>query len=120
MIRARSTPEAQMSDGRAGQAAYLDPDDLMLNQLRKAIQANLVSFPSQVPTFTKQHRPEVERQFVQLYFVRGWGPGAIAQRYRCSREYVRQVLTQWKRHAVAAGYLQPIPPAETDTRHAAL
>jgi hypothetical protein len=95
----------------------LDLQDLMLNQLRNAIRANQVSFPSQVPTFTKQHRPEVEWQFVQLYFVRGWGPCAIAKRYACSREYVRQVLTQWKRHAVFAGYLQTIPPSEIDTGH---
>lgn len=97
----------------------LSPQDLMLNQLRKAIRANQVTFPSQVPTFTKQHRPEVEWQFVQLYFVRGWAAGAIAKRYTCSREFVRQVLTQWKRHAVSAGYLQPIPPAETDRGRAA-
>ena len=94
-------------------------DELMLSQLRDAIRTNQVSFPAQVPTFTKPHRTGIERQVVQLYFVRGWRSGTIARRYDCSRMHVRQILTRWKRHAVVAGYVQEIPPPETIDRLAA-
>jgi signal transduction histidine kinase len=79
-------------------------NELMLSQLRDAIRTNQVSFPAQVPTFTKPHRPGIERQVVQLYFVRGWRSGTIARRYDCSPMHVRQILTRWKRHALVAGY----------------
>jgi hypothetical protein len=40
--------------------------------LRQAVQANLVSFPSQVPVFAKQSRSDLQHKIVVLYFVLGW------------------------------------------------
>jgi len=64
-------------DALAARLNQLDPSVLELEQasigiLRKAIHANRASFPSQVPTFTRFDRPELERRIVQLYFVSGW------------------------------------------------
>jgi hypothetical protein len=74
--------------------------------LRAAIQRNLVSFPSQVPAFSKGG--DKQRQIVQLYFVRGWPTKAICDRYTLSKSAVRTLLSKWKNRAVAGGYIQDI------------
>jgi hypothetical protein len=76
--------------------------------LRAAIQCNLVSFPSQIPAFTKGG--DEQRRIVQLYFVCGWRTTAICDRYGISKSTLRMLLSEWKIRAVAAGYIQDIHP----------
>lgn len=76
--------------------------------LRSAIQQNLVSFPSQVPSFMK--RGDLQERIVQLYFVRGWQLQSICKRYGLGKSTVRKLLSDWKIRAVAGGYIQEIDP----------
>jgi hypothetical protein len=76
--------------------------------LRAAVHRNLVSFPAQIPVFTK--RGDTEERIVHLYFVCGWRMKAICMRYGLSRSTVRKTLSDWKIRAVAAGYVQEIHP----------
>lgn len=78
--------------------------------LRRAIRANWVSFPSQVPTFPSCTGHEQQRKVAQLYFVLGWSVTSIAGRYAMSRQQVRGVLDAWKLRAARAGYIQHIQP----------
>jgi len=89
-------------------------EKMNVRDLRKAIRANLVSFPSQVPAFQKHERLDLppSSRMAQLYFVLGWHCCDIAARYQLSECRVRQILNAWKCRAVEAGYIQPIPPAD--------
>jgi transposase len=69
-----------------------------------------VSFPSQIPTFSKHTRPDVQRKLVQLYFVCGWSGPKIRARYDLSAQRFQQILSTWKRRAVELGFIQTIPP----------
>jgi hypothetical protein len=91
-------------------------EGLSLSNLRAAIRANHVSFPSQVPTFPKHDRPDLQRKMVQLYFLFGWNCDAIGNRYGLIRQRVQQILNTWKRRAVQTGYIQHIPPLEKMAR----
>lgn len=86
--------------------------EMDLRDLRKALRANQVSFPSQVPTFTRYDPPDLERKITQLYYLLGWNCGKIGARYGLGSERVREILNTWKRRAVKAGCIQHIPPAE--------
>jgi hypothetical protein len=95
----------------------LDPGMFDLNKtnirdLRDAIRANWVSFPSQVPTFPKEDRPDLQRKLAQLYFVLGWNVGAIGLRYGLTPQRVRKILGAWKHAAVKALYVQSLPAAK--------
>ena len=83
-----------------------------LRQLRRAIHRNRVSFPSQVPTFGKHDRPDLQRKLVQLFFVCGWSCNRIAQRYDLFPKRVQQILNAWRIRAVQTGYIQVIPPLD--------
>jgi hypothetical protein len=83
-----------------------------LRQLRRAIHRNRVSFPSQVPTFGKHDRPDLQRKLVQLYFISGWSCNRIAQRYDLLPKRVQQILNTWRIRAVQTGYIQAIPPLD--------
>jgi hypothetical protein len=85
-------------------------EGLSLGELRGWIRRNRVSFPSQVPTFPKHDRPDLQRKTVQLYFLFGWSCNRIAQRYGVLRQRVQQILSTWKRRAIQMGYIQEIPP----------
>jgi hypothetical protein len=87
-------------------------NSLRLDQLRVAVRANLVSFPSPVPTFERHDRPDLQWRIVQLYFVLGWGYETIALRYGLVHQRVSQILKTWKRRAIETGYIQHIPPFE--------
>jgi putative transposase len=87
---------------------------LRADQLRLAVRGNLVSFPSQVPVFERHDRPDLQRKVVQLYFVLGWSCGSIAKRYGVNRQRVGQILRTWQRRAVEMGYVQHIPPPESN------
>jgi hypothetical protein len=87
--------------------------EMRIDNLRKSIRKNQVSFPSQVPTFPKHDRPDLQQKLAQLYFVLGWSGPKIAARYGLSRLRVQQILSTWKRRAVEAGYIQCIPSARS-------
>jgi hypothetical protein len=90
----------------------LNLNKLRLDQLQEAIRANLVTFPSQVPVFIKHAAGKQQCHIVMLYFVRGWSCDRIAKRYAVTRQHIWQIVSEWRRHAVALGYLQVIPPPE--------
>jgi hypothetical protein len=85
--------------------------DLENKVLRQAVQENLVSFPSQVPVFGKQSRPDLQQRLVLLYFVRGWTMDDLARRYGLGRQRMGQILTAWRIRAVKEGFIQAIEPA---------
>jgi hypothetical protein len=87
-------------------------EGIRIADLRDAIRANRVSFPSQVPTFPKHDRPDLQRKLAQLYFVLGWNCTAIGARYGLAPARVRQILHTWRLRAVQTGYIQHIPPSE--------
>lgn len=84
--------------------------ELTLAELRRKIRRNRASFPSQVPTFAKHDRPDLQRKLVQLYFLFGWSCNRIALRHGILRQRVQQILSTWKRRAIQMGYIQEIPP----------
>ena len=86
---------------------------IRLDQLQEAIRCNQVSFPSQVPVFIKHAVGTQQCHVVILYFVRGWSCDRIAKRYNVTRQHIWQMVSEWRRHAVALGYLQAIPPPES-------
>jgi hypothetical protein len=94
---------------RPDNAEKIEADSL--NELRRKIRQNRVSFPSQVPTFPKHDRPDLQRKAVQLYFLFGWSCSRIGIRLGILRQRVQQILTTWKRRAIQVGYIQQIPPA---------
>jgi hypothetical protein len=91
--------------------------DIAMNELRKALRANEVSFPAQVPVFPKLSRADRQRQIVQLYFMRGWSSESIGKRYGVTRSRVQQILILWKRRAVLLGFIQYIPPFDSLVAH---
>jgi hypothetical protein len=93
---------------------------LRLDQLREAVRANLVTFPSPVPTFERHDRPDLQWRIVQLYFMLGWGYETIGVRYGLVHQRVAQILKTWKRRAIETGYIQHIPPFEPFTKPAAI
>jgi hypothetical protein len=126
-------PRNQVEDANRPQAALPDwagnldlsmsqLEEINVRDLRRAIRANVVSFPSQVPAFQKHEKPELtprtgfsgelSRRIAQLYFVSGWHCIGIGTRYGFSENRVRQILNAWKCRAVEAGYIQHIPPAD--------
>ena len=92
-----------------GSASTL-PGDLENRILRQALQKNLVTFPSQVPVFARQSRPDLQQKIVVLYFVRAWSMEGIARRFRLGRQRIGQILTAWRIRAVREGYIQAIEP----------
>jgi hypothetical protein len=109
-------PRKKVEDSKEPQSAppglahRLDPSahlkETNIADLREAIRANWVSFPSQVPTFPKHDRPDLQRQLAQLYFVLGWNCNDIGARYGLVPARVRQILNMWKHRAVKTGYIQ--------------
>lgn len=83
-----------------------------LDDLRAAIRANKVNFPVPVPIFARQHRPEIQWRLAELYFVHGWSPGRLAERYHITKSRVRQALRAWVQGARAFGYLQRVAPEQ--------
>jgi hypothetical protein len=87
-------------------------EEIDIKNLRTAIRANWVSFPSQIPVFPSSASPELQSKLVQLYFVLGWNCADIANRYGIVEQRVRDILHGWKFRAANAGYLQHIPPEQ--------
>jgi hypothetical protein len=76
--------------------------------LRLAIRRNLVSFPSQVPTFLRQPPPNMQWQIVLLFFIGGWSKAKIAARFNVSRHLIWNSLNEWSMRALALGCVQII------------
>jgi len=74
--------------------------------LRRAIQENIVSFPSQVPVLSRRSGPDVQGRAVTLYFVRGWTMSRIGARYGLPDFRVSQILNEWAARAFALGFIQ--------------
>jgi hypothetical protein len=87
--------------------------EMRVDQLREAVRDKQVSFPSQIPTFSKHTRPDLQRKLVQLYFICGWSGPKIRARYRLGAQRFQQILSTWKRRAVELGYIQTIPPDQS-------
>lgn len=90
-------------------ADSLSEPNQQIDDLRTAIRANQVSFPVPVPVFSNQYRSDIQWRLVELYFVHGWSPGRLAQRYHVSATRIRQSLRSWVRRARTLGYLQTVP-----------
>jgi hypothetical protein len=84
-------------------------DKLTNHAIRTAVWSNEVSFPSQIPVFEKQSRPDIQWRLVQLYFVRRWSFRHLAKRYGVSPQRVMQIISNWRVRAVTLGYIQEIP-----------
>jgi hypothetical protein len=108
----------QMNDtwlGAPGQAhaprsMTILPSDLENRLVQQAVRENLMSFPSEVPVFERQSRPDLQQKLAVLYFVRGWTMDDIARRYGLVRQRMGQILTAWRVRAMNEGYIQPIAP----------
>jgi two-component system KDP operon response regulator KdpE len=105
----RPATSPSSSEGRPAKESVENLLCLSLRRLRKAIQNGLVSFPSQVPVFARESRPDIQWRLVELYFVRNWSCSDLGQRYGVSMERVRQLLSAWVRRSALIGYLQEIP-----------
>jgi hypothetical protein len=107
----KKVEDAKKPQGARPELAHrLDPsahlEETKIADLREAIRGNWVSFPSQVPTFPKHDRPDLQRKLAQLYFVLGWDCNNIGARYGLVPARVRQILNTWKHRAVRTGYIQ--------------
>jgi hypothetical protein len=76
--------------------------------LRRAVQENVVSFPSQIPVLSKQARADMQCHVVMLYFIHGWTMSEIGGRYSLPDFRVSQLLHEWAVRAFALGYVQVI------------
>ena len=86
-------------------------EEMAINILRKAIHANLISFPSQAPIFPSRGGRNLQRKVIDLYFGQGWSTAQIATLYELRRKRVQRILKAWTVRAVRAGYIQYTPPA---------
>jgi DNA-binding winged helix-turn-helix (wHTH) protein len=84
-----------------------------LEQLRAAIQKGEVVFPSPAPRFRCQCRPEIQWRVAELYLIHGWTCSRLAARYGVTRGRIWWFVRSWIDRALALGYLQDIPPADT-------
>lgn len=82
--------------------------------LRLAIQRNLVSFPPQIPAFTKRPGGDTQERIAKLYFSLDWTVRSLCERYGLSRTMVQKLLSDWRTRAIAAGFIQDIRPEELE------
>jgi hypothetical protein len=75
-------PEAGMFPMLPANSGPLETNlsQMRIDDLRDAIHQNQVTFPSQVPTFAKHDRPDLQRKLVQLYFALDWSCPKIGVR----------------------------------------
>lgn len=97
----RSGPGNEVS----GSLQWLHPGNAVL---RRAIQENVVSFPSQVPVLSKPAHPDTQWRLVMLYLVRGWHTSDIGARYRIPAWRVSVIVHEWSVRAFASGCIQVI------------
>ena len=78
--------------------------------LRRAIRENIVSFPSQIPSFPKGSQADMQWRMVLLFFVRGWSVAKVAARFQVPNHRVWTLLNGWSVRAMAQGHVQVIDP----------
>src|ERR1035437_3424562 len=78
--------------------------------LRRAIRGNIVSVPSQIPSFPKGSQADMQWRMVLLFFVRGWSVAKIATRFQVPKHRVWTLLNGWSVRAMAQGHVQVIDP----------
>jgi hypothetical protein len=78
--------------------------------LRRAIRGNIVTFPSQIPSFPKGSQADMQWRMVLLFFVRGWSVAKIAERFQVPSHRVWTLLNGWSVRAMAQGHVQVIDP----------
>jgi Homeodomain-like domain len=98
-----------------GSANYLPDNNLFPisfsnADLRAAIRSNSVTFPSQTVLLKSHADADLHWRIVHLYFVSGWPVRRICVRYRLCKPAVYVVLNEWRRRAIAAGFVQEIDP----------
>jgi hypothetical protein len=86
---------------------WLHPGNSML---RRAIQENIVSFPSQVPVLSKTVRPDLQWRVVVLYLVQGWQMTAVGIRFGLPVWRISAIIYEWSVRAFASGFIQVIDP----------
>jgi hypothetical protein len=79
--------------------------------LQTALAGNLVSFPSQVPSFGKSPLKEIQWRLAILYFVRGWSTRELGRRYGVSPQRCGQLISDWRIRAVRLGYIDDVRPS---------
>lgn len=80
-----------------------------LQQFREAIQRNEIVFPSPVPKFPCQSRPEIQWRAAELFLIHGWTCARLAARYGVTRGRMWRYVRSWIDRALALGYLEDIP-----------
>ena len=100
MLRAGGLDAASQESAR-----LLHPGNAVL---RRAIRENLVSFPSQIPVFSRQALPDMQWKAVLLYFVRGWPLCDIADRFGVKPHRIAKAVDEWATRAIALGYIQVV------------
>jgi hypothetical protein len=88
----------------------MSPAQERIDNLRRAIRNNRISFPAQMPIF-EQSRADIQWRLVLLYFIRGWTCKQLSARYDLTRQRIEQLIAEWVDSAVTHGYLQEIPPS---------
>ena len=78
--------------------------------LQAAMRGNLVSFPSQAPSFGRSPLKEIQWRLAVLYFVCGWSHGRLAKRYGVSPQRCGQIISDWRDRAVRLGYIDDVRP----------
>ena len=102
------SPDNQLSECLVGEV-QLSIAKRSLRGLRVAIHNNEVSFPSQVPRFDCQSRPDIQWRLAELYFIHNWTCPELGERYGVTMERVRQLIFNWVQRAIVLGYVQEIP-----------
>jgi hypothetical protein len=87
----------------------MDLERLTNNTVRLAMWNGRVSFPSQIPTFEKQPRSDIQWRVVGLYFIRGWSFREIGKRYNLTPQRIMQIVDKWRIRAAKLGYIQEVP-----------
>ncbi len=100
----RNAPEVQ---DWAGKHTQINPGCTLL---RRTIQKNIVSFPSQIPAFAKQLPAGMQWRMVLLFFVQGWSLNDVAVRFKVPKHRVCRILNTWAARALALGYIDVIDP----------
>lgn len=78
--------------------------------LRRAVRANVVSFPSRVRPLLKSPSNDMQWRVVLLYFVRGWSSVEIGVRFDVPKHRIRQILKDWSVRAFSLGCMEIIDP----------
>ena len=80
-----------------------------LNQLRAAIQANAVSFPSPTPMFVGREAGHIQWRMAHLFFLAGWSLGELGRRYQMPPWRASLLVRDWADRVIALHLVERIP-----------